>query len=158
MACPRIVNSLQTNMSLFSVVHDATKSSSKLNSDLEKISEWAFKWKMSFNPDPTKPSHEVIFRRKLKTVSHPSVTFNNNPLSLCHVQKYLRLILDSKLTFNKHIKHILFKVKGYCANSNQSIPNHQFLLFTRHLSVLISTTLMLFMTKVASRCFMKNLR
>ena len=69
---------------------------------------------MSFNPDPSKPAQEVIFSRKLKTVPHPSVTFNNNPLSLCPAQKHLGLVLDSKLTFNEHINHILSKV-------NQSI-------------------------------------
>ena len=42
--------------SLFSVFHDATISSSELNSDLAKISEWAFKWKISFNPDQSKPA------------------------------------------------------------------------------------------------------
>ena len=36
-----------------------------------------FKWKMSFNPDPSKPAQEVISSRKLKTVAHPSITFNN---------------------------------------------------------------------------------
>ena len=96
--------------SLFSVVHDASISSSKLNRDLEKISEWAFKWKMSFNPGPTKPAQEVIFSIKLKTVPHPSVTFSNNPLSLCLPQKHLGLVLDLKLTFKKHIKHIFSKV------------------------------------------------
>ena len=69
-----------------------------------------FKWKMSFNPDPTKPAQEVIFSRKLKTVPHPSITFNNNPLSICSAQKDLGLVLDSKLTFNEHIEHILSKV------------------------------------------------
>ena len=47
-----------------------------------------FKWKMSFNPDPSKPAQEVIFGRKLKKVPHPSITFNNNPLSLCPAQKH----------------------------------------------------------------------
>ena len=65
--------------SLFSVVHDVTLSSSELKGDLAKISEWAFKWKMTFNPDPSKQAQEVIFSRKLKTVSHPSITFNNDP-------------------------------------------------------------------------------
>ena len=46
--------------SLFSVVHDVTISSSELSSNLAKISEWAFTWKMSFNPDPTKPAQELI--------------------------------------------------------------------------------------------------
>ena len=68
----------------------------------------------SFNADATKPAQEVIFNRKLKTVPHPSITFNNNPLSLCPGQKHLGLVLYSKLTFNEHIKHILSKV-------NQSI-------------------------------------
>ena len=65
---------------------------------------------MSFNLDPSKPAQEVIFSRKLKIAPHPSVTFNNNPLSLCPAQKHLVMVLDSKLTFNEHIKHILSKV------------------------------------------------
>ena len=96
--------------SLFSVVNDATISSSELNSNLAKIGEWAFKWKRSFNPDQSKPAQEVIFSRKLKTVPHPSITFNNNLLSLCPAQKHLGLVLDSKLTLNEHINHILSKV------------------------------------------------
>ena len=96
--------------SLFSVVHDVTLSSSELNSDLAKIIEWAFKWKMSFNSDPTEPVQEVIFSRKFKTVPHPSITLNNNLLSHCPAQKHSGLDLDSKLTFNEHIKHILSKL------------------------------------------------
>ena len=65
--------------SLFSVVHDVTLSSSELKGDLAKISEWAFKWKMTFNPDTSKPTQEVIFSRKIKTVPHPLITFNSNP-------------------------------------------------------------------------------
>ena len=44
--------------SLFSVVHDVTVRFFELNRDLAKISEWTFKWKMSFNPDPSKPAQE----------------------------------------------------------------------------------------------------
>ena len=86
--------------SLFSIVHEITISSSELNSDLTKVSEWVFKWKMSFNPDPSKLAQGVIFSRKLKTVPHPTITFNKNPLSLCPAQKHLGLVLDSKLMFN----------------------------------------------------------
>ena len=80
------------------------------NINLAKISEWAFKWKMSFNPNSSKPAQEVIFSRKLKTVPHPSIRFNNNPLSLWPAQKHLGLVLDLKLMFNEHINHILSKV------------------------------------------------
>ena len=67
-------------------------------------------FKISFNPDSTKPAQEVIFSRKLKTVPHLSITFNNNPLSLCPAQEHLGLVLNLKLTFNEHIKHIFSQV------------------------------------------------
>ena len=54
-ACRQIANCLQMTRP-FSVVHDVTIGSSELNSDLAKLSEWAFKWKMSFNPDQFKPA------------------------------------------------------------------------------------------------------
>ena len=38
--------------SLFSKVYDLHKSASNRNDDLEKISYWAYQWKMQFNPDP----------------------------------------------------------------------------------------------------------
>ena len=37
--------------SLFSKVLDINKSVTELNTDLEKISQWACQWKMQFNPD-----------------------------------------------------------------------------------------------------------
>ena len=39
---------------LFSIVNCVTTSASTLNSDLLKIQNWAYQWKMSFNPDRTK--------------------------------------------------------------------------------------------------------
>ena len=40
--------------SLFSKVLDVNESTKKPNLDLEKITEWAFEWKMHFNPDANK--------------------------------------------------------------------------------------------------------
>ena len=37
--------------SIFSVVYDIDLSAKQLNDDLNMISEWAFQWKMAFNPD-----------------------------------------------------------------------------------------------------------
>ena len=54
--------------SLFSVIHDSVITTLELNSDLSRIKQWAFQWKMSFNPDPNKQAQEVIFSRKLKFV------------------------------------------------------------------------------------------
>ena len=57
--------------SLFSIVNNVAQSNSRLSSDLTKINDWAFKWKMSFNPDYTKPAHEVVFSRKRIETCHP---------------------------------------------------------------------------------------
>ena len=50
--------------SLFAIVKDKNESADVLNNDLLLISEWAYDWKMLFNPDPEKPAQEVIFSRK----------------------------------------------------------------------------------------------
>ena len=52
--------------SLFSVIHDSQTSANDLNKDLKMIQNWAFPWKMNFNPDSTEQAQEVIFSRKAK--------------------------------------------------------------------------------------------
>ena len=52
--------------SLFSTVRDPAKCAKVLNDDLLKVSNWAFKWKMIFNPDVTKQAQEVTFIVKVK--------------------------------------------------------------------------------------------
>ena len=57
---------------MFSVVHDPINTSQKLNNDLHKVSLWAYKWKMSFNPDPSKQTQEVIFFTEDKQSTSPT--------------------------------------------------------------------------------------
>ena len=96
--------------SLFSVVHDTQASANDLNKDLEIINNWAFQWKMNFNPDPAKQAHEVIFSRKAKEIYHPPLVFNNNSVSQSSSQKHLGVILDSKLIFDEHLKIVSLKI------------------------------------------------
>ena len=42
------------------VVYDETVSAQVLNSDLKTIEEWAYQWKMQFNPDVNKQAVQVI--------------------------------------------------------------------------------------------------
>ena len=67
--------------SLFSTVCEPNISASQLDSDLKRISHWAYKWKMNFNPDLSKQAQEVIFSIKIVKVSHPSITFNTAPVA-----------------------------------------------------------------------------
>ena len=49
----------------------------QLCEDLDKIKKWAFQWKMSSNPDPSKQAQEVTFIRNVKKVV--PIFFNNKP-------------------------------------------------------------------------------
>ena len=62
---------------------DGNFSAYELNNDIQKISEWGYKWKMSFNPDLNKQAQEMIFSRKLKKSPHPKIYFNNCTSFLC---------------------------------------------------------------------------
>ena len=96
--------------SLFLVVHDINASARELNDELKKTDKWAFQWKMSFNPDPSKQAQEVIFSHKIKKLPHPSLVFNNNNVLQTSSQKHLGVTLDVKLTFDEHLNNVLNKV------------------------------------------------
>ena len=71
---------------MFSVADDVSASARELNDDLKKINKWAFHWKMSFNPDPSKQGQEVI-----KKLPHPPLVFNNNVLQTSQAPRcYIR--------------------------------------------------------------------
>ena len=93
--------------SLFSVVNNIQSSAATLRNDLTVISNWAFQWKMIFNPDMTKQVQDVIFSRKTKKMLHPFLLFNDIPLKNSISQKHLGLTLD--VNFVEHIKNITHK-------------------------------------------------
>ena len=96
-------NFFDDDTSLFSTVTDPTLTASELNHDLKVIEQWAYIWKMSFNPDPNKQAIEVLFPHKINSPIHPPLYFNNQEICSAARHKHLALILDSKLTFVKHI-------------------------------------------------------
>ena len=75
-----------------------------------KISNWAFQWKMRFNPDPNKQAQEVIFSRKINKIDHPLLYFNQNLVKSSSTHKYLGMVLDARLDFNLHLKNVQNKV------------------------------------------------
>ena len=96
--------------SLFSVIHDVDTSANELNNDLYQINKWSFQWKMSFNQDPSKQAQEIVFSRKTKKNSHPSLRFNNSIVSQSPYQKHLAIFIEAQLTFEEHLKVITTKV------------------------------------------------
>ena len=96
--------------SLYSVVHDPEKSARELNHDLEVINNWAKQWKMSFNPDPTKPAEEILFSHK-RPRPHPPLFFNGVEVKRVTEHKHLGLILDPLLNFAAHFKEKIAKAR-----------------------------------------------
>ena len=108
--------------SIFSKVHSKHLSQTNLNNDIRNITEWAFQWKMQFNPDPNKQANEVYFTRKT-THDYLPIRFNCDPVQQCNPQKHLGLILDKQLNFNEH-KFVtsLLELSNACLHFCQENP------------------------------------
>ena len=48
-----VCSSLVPNAAFF-ILNDTVISANELNQDLKVINQWAYQWKMEFNPDPNK--------------------------------------------------------------------------------------------------------
>ena len=112
-----LCNELKSNAKLFAddtplfiIVKDKTESANILSNDLSKISKWVYDWKMLFNPDPCKPTQEVVFSRKKKTQSHPAISLNNIQVERTSYQKHLGLLLDEKLNFKQYVDSAILKM------------------------------------------------
>ena len=95
--------------SLFSVIFDKYLSVKNLNDDLNRINNWAFQWKMSFNPNSNNQTQGVLSSRKIQKSSQPSLIFNNI-VTQSLTQKHLGIFLDTKLDFQEHLESIFSKV------------------------------------------------
>ena len=60
----------------FSILNDPALSANNLIHDLRIIQQWAYQWKMEFNPDPSKQATEVLFSCKKSSPNHPQLVFN----------------------------------------------------------------------------------
>ena len=105
-----IVKPFADDTSLFSIFQNKNNSVSQLNNDFDKISDWAYTWKMSFNPYPSKQAQEVIFSRTCTKEDHPPLYFSDIPVTQNTVQKHIGQYLDERLNYNIHIKEKLSKV------------------------------------------------
>ena len=77
--------------------------------DLNRVTIWANKWRMQFNPDITKQAIEVIFSNKYHKNEHPPLFFNEIPVARKEWTKHLGVFLDEKLTFKKHVQESIIK-------------------------------------------------
>ena len=70
------------------------------------ISNWAFQWKMLFNPDRNKQAVEILFSKKQhEKDNYPPLNFNGDNVQTAISRKHLGLVLDFKLEFNERISN-----------------------------------------------------
>ena len=89
------------------ILRDSTSSKLSLNENLSKILQWAYKWKMLFNPDASKQAQEIVFSHKNIPSDNTDIYFNNMPLKNKNTQKHLGLHFDAKLNFSEHLNEII---------------------------------------------------
>ena len=82
------------------MVHDSVSSSLSFNEDLSKILQWAYQWKLLFNPDASKQTHKIVFSCKRNSSNHSDIYYNNMPLKRKNTQEHIGLYLDAQLDFS----------------------------------------------------------
>ena len=88
---------------IYSIVEAPVSTAAVINNDLELINQWAHQWKMSFNPETSKQAVEILFSNRNTKTAHPFLFFNGIIVNKVNDHKHLGLILDSKLSFSKHV-------------------------------------------------------
>ena len=90
--------------SLFYNVFDKHVSRATLSKDLELIINWAFQWKIQFNPNRNKQAQELYFPKKPSNQKSLDLTFNKSNVASSPSVKHLGMLLDSRLDFNEHLQ------------------------------------------------------
>ena len=93
---------------MFASGKNTNETAEKLNRDLSKISAWAAKWKVSFNPGKTK---QMIFSTKEQADS-PPILFNHIPVERIFEHKHLGIWLTPNLSWSRHIRYISMRANS----------------------------------------------
>ena len=89
--------------SLYLIVDNPVEAANTINSDLEKINNWANKWLVTFNPNKTK---STLISKKINKPVHPPILMNNHIIEDITEHKHLGLFLSNDCSWSTHINHI----------------------------------------------------
>ena len=116
-----IVNEIGSNIRLFAddsslyiIVENTHSSALLLNSDLQKISDWADNWLVLFTPLPPFPppfppplkKESLVISRKLNKPIHPPFFMHHQQIKEVQSQKHLGLYLTNDGSWHDHIQYI----------------------------------------------------
>ena len=91
---------------LYIKVDNPGQAAYQLNSDLDKIHQWANQWLVTFNPSK---SETVIFSRKHNKPNHRNVIMDQQPIQEVNLHKHLGIIFSSNCTWHDHLDYIKSK-------------------------------------------------
>ena len=108
-----IVNNIGSNIRLFAdntslsiIVDDPVTAAGCINADLGRISNWASRWLVTFNPSKTET---LLISRKLNKPLHPPLFMQNHQISEADSHKHLGLYFSNDCTWHQHINNITVK-------------------------------------------------
>ena len=130
-----IVTDIDCNISLFAddtslfiTVNDPITSANIIQSDINKITAWANKWLVKFNPDK---SETLLITRKKTRLPHPSLHMQNVDIPSINVHKHLGLYISNDCTWHMHIDHI----RNKAWHSLNNLRSFKYLLDRRSLEI-----------------------
>ena len=86
---------------------DQNVSKEVINNELSKVSQWLAANKLLINMTKTK---YMFFHLHKKVVTYPDLQLNGNKIERVTQFNFLGLILQSNLSWNKHVNHMSLKV------------------------------------------------
>ena len=91
----------QTDHDIQQTDHDIQQTDRDIQqTDIHKLTDWSNKWQMEFN---TSKCHLLTITQKSKP-SQFTYTISNQPISQINSNPYLGIIIDSKLSWTKHVR------------------------------------------------------
>ena len=88
------------------VVNNPNVAGNLPQSDIDKVSLWANRWLVSFNPQK---SESLIFSRKINKPSHPNLFIFNTVIPNVRFHKHLGIVLTDDGSWDNHINQITAK-------------------------------------------------
>ena len=94
-----IVDDIQANINLFAddtslsmIVSDPLAARTMLQTDIDKITDWAQKWLVKFNPSK---SESLVISRKRNKTNHPGLFMSNIEIPSVTSHKHLGIVLSN---------------------------------------------------------------
>lgn len=108
-----IVTDIDANIRLFAddtslsvIVETPETAAHILNSDLQKITNWASTWLVDFNATKTE---SLLFSKKRNRPIHPPLVMNNTPIATVKTHKHLGINFSDDAKWKEHITAVLNK-------------------------------------------------